>query len=329
MPVVNHTGTSAPDDYLAGGNFYWVSDTGGDDEIGMLARSFAHMRNSIKEKISDLAKNNEELLKEITERKKTEEALMESEERYRNIAENSSIGIGTYHESGQCVVANQALANMVGATIEQLVSQNINTLQSWQKSGMLDAALEAFESGEKMIKTFHLVTSFGKEVWLDCKLIPYYEREEKFLMFLAEEVTHRKTLEEEVMKAQKLESIGVLAGGIAHDFNNLLTAIMNNLFLMKKHISPEEKVYERIIATERASTRAQGLTHQLLTFAKGGAPIKGLIDIRELVNESCSISLRGSNVKCENLIPNDIWHIEADAGQMNQAINNILINADQ
>jgi PAS domain S-box-containing protein len=267
--------------------------------------------------------------KDITERKRAEEALIEGEERYRNITENASIGIATYHESGQCVIANQAWADMVGGTVEQLVSQNINTLDSWKKSGMLDTALEALESGEKLIKTFHLVTSFGKKLWLECKIVPYYEREEKFLMFLAEEVTHRKTLEEERSKAQKLESIGVLAGGIAHDFNNLLTAIMNNLFLMKKHIGPEEKVYEHIIATERASARAQGLTQQLLTFSKGGAPVKELIDIRELISESIFLALRGSNVSCENLIPYDLWHIEADACQMNQSINNLLINADQ
>ena len=143
------------------------------------------------------------------------------------------------------------------------------------------------------------------------------------------DITVRKNMEEELLKAQKLESIGVLAGGIAHDFNNLLTAIMNNLFIMKIHINPEEKVYERIIATERASARAQSLTQQLLTFSKGGEPVKGLIDVRELVSESISIALRGSNVRCENLIPYDAWHVEADAGQMNQAINNILINADQ
>jgi signal transduction histidine kinase/integral membrane sensor domain MASE1/CheY-like chemotaxis protein len=146
---------------------------------------------------------------------------------------------------------------------------------------------------------------------------------------IATDITKHKRMEEELLKAQKLESLGVLAGGIAHDFNNLLTAITNNLFLMKKHISPEEKVYERIIATEKASARAQGLTQQLLTFSKGGSPIKGLIDIRELVSESISIALRGSNVRCDNLIPYDVWHVEADAGQMNQAINNILINSDQ
>jgi len=267
--------------------------------------------------------------KDITERKRAEEELMESEERYRNIAENSSIGISTYNDSGQCVVANQALADMIGTTVEQVLSQNINALQSWQKSGLLDAAKEVFESGEKMVKTVHLVSTFGNEVWLDCKLVPYCERGEKFLMLLVEEVTHRKTMEEELLKAQKLESIGVLAGGIAHDFNNLLTAIMNNLFLMKNHINPEEQVYDWIKATEKAAVRAQGLTQQLLTFSKGGAPVKGLIDIRELVSDSISIALRGSNVGCEYVIPDDIWHIEADAGQMNQAINNILINAGQ
>ncbi len=263
------------------------------------------------------------------QRKNIEEKLKKSEERYRNIADNAYFGISTYDESGQCVVANQALADMIGATVEQVYSQNIHTIKSWRKSGMLDAAKQALEIGEKTSLTVNVVTSFGKDVWLDCNFVPYYEREEKYLLFLVEEITERKHMEEELFKGQKLESIGVLAGGIAHDFNNLLTAIMNNLHLIKMRSKSGEKIHERAAAAETASLRAQSLTHQLLTFSKGGAPIKGLVDIGPLVRESTSLALRGSNVGCEYHIADDIRHVEVDAGQINQVINNIVINADQ
>jgi PAS domain S-box-containing protein len=141
------------------------------------------------------------------------------------------------------------------------------------------------------------------------------------------DISVRKKMEEDMARSEKLDSIGVLAGGIAHDFNNLLTAIFGNITLAKMYANREGEVYKRLEESEKAALRAKDLTQQLLTYSKGGAPVKKSISIRELVTESAGFALRGSNVKCEFSFPNDLWPVEADEGQLSQAVNNLIINA--
>jgi signal transduction histidine kinase len=143
------------------------------------------------------------------------------------------------------------------------------------------------------------------------------------------DITDRKRMEEELLRAQKLESIGLLAGGIAHDFNNLLTAILGNITLAKQDAPPGENLHGRLNEAEKAACRAQDLTQQLLTFSKGGAPVKRTVPVKELVEESVSFSLRGSKTLPVYFIPDDLWPAEADEGQMSQVFNNLVINADQ
>ncbi len=143
------------------------------------------------------------------------------------------------------------------------------------------------------------------------------------------DLTERKQMEAELQKTEKLEALGVLAGGIAHDFNNLLAGIIGNISLAKLDLSIDETVYARMEAAENAALRAKDLTYQLLTFAKGGAPVKKTSSISDLITESACFILRGSNVKCKFVIPDDLWPVEIDQGQINQVLNNILLNADQ
>jgi PAS domain S-box-containing protein len=143
------------------------------------------------------------------------------------------------------------------------------------------------------------------------------------------DITERKKMEEEILKAQKLESLGILAGGIAHDFNNLLTGIMGNISLAKMYVDPAEKAFIRLVEAEKACDLTKGLTRQLLTFAKGGAPIKKVDSMTRIITDSAGFVLRGSNVRCEFSLPEDLWGVEVDGGQMSQVINNLIINADQ
>jgi two-component system cell cycle sensor histidine kinase/response regulator CckA len=136
-------------------------------------------------------------------------------------------------------------------------------------------------------------------------------------------------MREDALKAQKLESLGLLAGGIAHDFNNILTAILGNINLAKMNATPGDRVFERLAEAERGTRRAESLTQQLLTFSKGGAPIKKSGPIVSLLKECAEFSLRGSNVKLKFSIPEDLWPVEVDEGQISQVINNLVINADQ
>jgi len=138
-----------------------------------------------------------------------------------------------------------------------------------------------------------------------------------------------KLLEEERLRGAKLESISTLAGGIAHDFNNLLTGIMGNIGLAKTYTAPSDKAFKTLDEAEKAAIRAKNLTQQLLTFARGGKPVKKVANITELVNESATFALRGSAAKLELSLPDKPWPVEVDEGQINQVIQNIVINADE
>lgn len=143
------------------------------------------------------------------------------------------------------------------------------------------------------------------------------------------DITERKKMEEELLRTQKLESVGILAGGIAHDFNNLLTAVLGNVALTKMCLNSPDEAYERLKEAEKATLRAKDLTQQLLTFSKGGEPIKKTTSVLELTKEAASFALRGSNVKCEFSIPDNLWPAKVDEGQVSQVINNLIINAYQ
>lgn len=145
---------------------------------------------------------------------------------------------------------------------------------------------------------------------------------------LQQEMIRRKRMENEILNARKLESLGILAGGIAHDFNNLLTAILGNISFARSS-GDTDNIPERLEAAERACIRAQDLTRQLLTFSKGGAPVKKTISLTGLLKECVPFALRGSNVRGELDIPQDLWPVEADEGQLYQVMSNLVINADQ
>ncbi len=143
------------------------------------------------------------------------------------------------------------------------------------------------------------------------------------------DITERENQQEELIKKQKLESIGVLAGGIAHDFNNILTAILGNISFAGMFIGPDHKAEAPLIQAEKAAKRAAELAHQLLTFAKGGQPVTSSVAPRQLIEESMSLVLRGSNAQSRIEIAEGLSNIEADAGQISQAFNNLIINAVQ
>jgi two-component system cell cycle sensor histidine kinase/response regulator CckA len=142
-------------------------------------------------------------------------------------------------------------------------------------------------------------------------------------------VTVKVRKEEELVKWQKLESLGTLAGGIAHDFNNFLAAILGNISLAKQILDPASKAVARLEAAERASDRAEKLASKLLTFSKGGKPVRERISIESLVRESALLSVHGTPVRCEFGIAEDLFATDADAGQIGQVIGNLVLNAAQ
>ncbi|MHB0876297.1 MAG: PAS domain S-box protein [Anaerolineae bacterium] len=148
------------------------------------------------------------------------------------------------------------------------------------------------------------------------------------VVLVFQDVTEKHYLEEERAKVNKLESLGVLAGGIAHDFNNLLTGIMGNIILARMDVPDRPEVDDTLEEAEKAATRAKGLTQQLLTFAKGGMPLRKTTPLAGLLSDAASFALRGRNSQLSMVAADDLWLADIDPGQIGQVIQNLVINAD-
>jgi PAS domain S-box-containing protein len=177
-----------------------------------------------------------------------------------------------------------------------------------------------------------LCSSIPREILADENEVSLFQEvgaDIAFALYNMEREAEYQSLEQERLRTAKLESIGTLAGGIAHDFNNLLTGIMGNIGMVKTNISPSDATFEMLNEAEKAAIRAKELTQQLLTFARGGKPVKKSVNIAAIIKESAAFALRGSKAKLELSLPDDLWTIEADEGQISQVINNLVINADE
>jgi signal transduction histidine kinase/CheY-like chemotaxis protein len=146
---------------------------------------------------------------------------------------------------------------------------------------------------------------------------------------LRAEIAQREQVEEQLLRARKLESLGVMAGGIAHDFNNFLTVVQGNIEMAKLRLSPDEPVQAILDQTASACQRATFLSSQLLTFAKGGAPVRRLVSMAGLVMDAVHLARAGAQTSIEVNIAEDLRFAEVDAGQIGQVLHNILLNARQ
>jgi signal transduction histidine kinase/ActR/RegA family two-component response regulator len=144
---------------------------------------------------------------------------------------------------------------------------------------------------------------------------------------LRAEIAQRQQTEEELLRARKLESIGVLAGGIAHDFNNFLTVVQGNIEVAKEQLTLTEPAQQFLDQAASACQRAKFLSSQLLTFAKGGAPVRRIVSIAQLVTEAVHLARTGSQASIEVNIAEGLWSAQVDSGQIGQVLHNILINA--
>ena len=144
---------------------------------------------------------------------------------------------------------------------------------------------------------------------------------------VAIDITEQEKLKEELLKLDKLESVGLLAGGIAHDFNNLLQGVFGYISLAKATADANSEVHDLLESAEKALILSKNLTKQLLTFSKGGQPIKKVVALPALIQESIGFALSGSNIDCRFNMEDPLWPVEVDEGQMSQVMQNMVINA--
>jgi len=261
----------------------------------------------------------------ITRRKRAEISLQESEERYRTLFERSSDAIFLVNAlTGQYINANQAAERLTGYSISEIKTKTTKDLSPIEAEQRLNLAT-TLETSQKLGEVKYLRVD-GTERIVILTIIPLSG---DLVVGIAHDITERKRAEAEQLKLRKLESVGLLAGGIAHDFNNLLTGLFGNIELAKMFLSADHKSHKFLVSAGRSMESATNLTSQLLTFAKGGDPIKESLFIGEEIIETAQFLLRGSNVKLKNNVASYLWAVEVDKGQLSQVISNLVINAQQ
>ncbi len=271
-----------------------------------------------------------ELAIDISERKRVGDALKESEAKHRIVLEANPDPVVVYDMTGTVTYLNPAFTQVFGWSLKERIGKKLDVFvpdQAWPETKMMiDKVIagEAFSGLET-----HRYTKEGRLIPVSISAATYRDLEDNQVGTVVNlrDISEQKRLEAQLQKAQKLEAIGILAGGLAHDFNNILAAIVGNIDLAKYEIRPEVGISENLSEAEKASFRAKELTKQLITFSKGGEPIKVIGSIGDLVKETTSLNISGSKARCEFSPPENLWLAEFDEGQMKHAIKNLIDNA--
>jgi len=267
-------------------------------------------------------------------RKKTEKALRHSEARLRDLVESSTDLIWEFRIKDNIItyVSPQA-ETMLGYKPEEMIGRKLTDFISEEEVEKLDAILEDNFKNPRPIRLLENKMSHknGNKIIVETNAVPFFDQDGNLAGYrgVNRDITKRKMADEELQKAQKLTSIGTLAGGIAHDFNNILMGIFGNIELARLSLTPEHDAYSFLMKACAALDRATKLTRQLLTFARGGDPLLEAVDLREVVRTSVEFNLTGSNIKAIFNLPDDLWQVKADRGQIDQVIANLVINAKQ
>jgi len=278
-----------------------------------------------------------ENFQDISQIKKYEKALFAEKERLAVTLNSIGDGVISTNVDGTIVMLNRVAQTLTGWSQADAAGKRLAEVFHIEDEGN---RAESIDLVNKVIKTKQVIEipgqcmlkgKDGSKYLIEASAAPIFDRlsEVTGVVIVFRDVTNEKRIEEELQNARKIESIGVLAGGIAHDFNNILTAITGNISLAKMFSDPESKAQTRLDEAEKACVRATALTQQLITFSKGGVPIKRTTSIKELFEDSASFALRGSNVRCDLTIQDDLYPCDIDDGQISQAFNDMVINADQ
>ncbi|MEW5947972.1 MAG: ATP-binding protein [Thermodesulfobacteriota bacterium] len=295
---------------IAGGRFDTRIEAVSRDEIGELASAFNQMSTNLKN---------------------SRDELIEAKGYTDNIIRSIVDALIVVDAQGMIETVNRAALDMLGYSAEEIVGWPADKILVGDAPLRGEGLDELIAKGElRNCETLYKAKD-GKEIPVLISASVRKDREGKTIHIVstARDITERKKMEENLLKAQKLESVGILAGGIAHDFNNILTGILGNIGLAMIHMQSEDITFKRLAAAEKAALQARDLTQHLLTFSRGGAPVKKAASITELLRDSVMFALTGSNVQCEFSIPADLRPLDVDEGQINQVINNLIVNALQ
>ncbi|MEW6130376.1 MAG: PAS domain S-box protein [Acidobacteriota bacterium] len=274
---------------------------------------------------------------DITERKRAEELLAAEKERLSVTLRSIGDGVIATDTDERIVLINRVAEKLTGWKQEEAIGKPLNEIfhiiNERTREIRESPVKKVLQTGKAvgMENRTLLIAKDGKEYPIADSGAPIHNRQSQIIgmVLVFRDTTEERKREEELLKASKLESIGILAGGIAHDFNNILAAVLGNISLAKRFIDADHKAYARLGESELATLRAKDLTQQLLTFAKGGAPVKKTISIAPLLRENISFALTGSNIQPTTNFQTGLWLTEIDEGQISQVIHNLVLNARQ
>lgn len=275
---------------------------------------------------------------DITELIEIKEAVANEKERLSLTLKSIAEGVVATDSTGSTTLMNEVAEELTGWSLDEAMGKPASQILNLQKRSETHSCSNIFKDILSKDSTFQrvsqtvLISKNGKERLITLSAAPIRREEQSSptgSIIVFRDITQEKNMEMECIRSQRIESLGIVAGGIAHDFNNLLTAILGNISLARRMAKDNDAISTLLAETEKASSRAKDLTRQLLTFAKGGAPVTTLTSTRKLIEESAKFSCSGSNIKCHFDIADDLWQVEIDEGQIGQVIQNLVINADQ
>ncbi|HYA86240.1 MAG TPA: PAS domain S-box protein [Nitrospirota bacterium] len=267
---------------------------------------------------------------DITKTKQVEDALRSSEARFRTIIENANTGIQVVDiETRKVIYANPEICRILGYSEQELRSMPVTDLavDDEKLKPEEDFSKHAQSETHTSERTFRCKN--GSLIRMSIHSVPMELEGRKCLVGFLSDVSERQLLEEERLKTQKLEAVGTLAGGIAHDFNNLLQGVFGYISLAKLKKDDREKNTAALEEAEKALHMTVTLTNQLLTFSKGGKPVKKTLDPLPVIENAAKFALSGSRSDYRLSADENLWSIDADEGQISQVIQNIVLNADQ
>ena len=264
-----------------------------------------------------------------------ENELTQREQRIRFLAEilrTSPISVIATDDRARIIYVSPAAERLFGYAAEELIGKD---------PGILNAEPNAEEIQRQIVGTIsdggvwtgELLNRRrnGELFYIRAAMYQLLDDDGRVLSLVGfqEDITDKRQAEEQLLRAQKLESLGVLAGGIAHDFNNILTSILGNISLAQSGSQSGGSAAANLAQAEEACVRATDLTQQLLTFSRGGAPVRTTMYVRGLIGASANLALRGGDITCDYRLAADLWPVSADEGQIAQVISNLVINAKQ
>lgn len=269
--------------------------------------------------------------KDVTERRQTEKALLQSEEKYRLLVEYSSDAIFTI-QAGRIIFANRRFERMLGYVGDEFPQIFFPDLVLPEDRALFDECQLSTLAGENenMNYSFRIIDKSGSTRWVDTDSVAIDWDDHPATLNFMRDTTRQKKTEARLYQAQKMEAIGTLAGGIAHDFNNLLMGIQGHASLALLDIDAQNPIYENLKTIESLVVSGADLTRQLLGFARGGKYEVMTVNLNELIfKTSESIGRTRKEISIHHTLADDLWLADVDPGQIERVLLNLYVNAWQ